>query len=737
MTKWAKMMLLLAGVALAMGVQAGPASFHIIPQPQHLVARQGHFRLDRATRVMAPRDARAYQIETFLRHAVARQTGIDIRTTLRAGDADIVLRIDPSIHGSEAYHLSVTSRRIVISAADNRGLFWGVQTLRQLLPVGRHRVVKIPAVRIVDAPRYPWRGVMLDVSRHFFPVSYIKQQIALMSYYKFNVLHWHLTDDQGWRIQIKQYPKLTSVGGFRTEADGKRYGGYYTPQQIREVVAYARARNVMVVPEIEMPGHTSAAIAAYPDLSCSGKQIKVPTTWGVFRNVDCINAHTFTFLENVLDEVFKLFPSPYVHIGGDEVPQGVWADCKACKQLEAAKGLHGEQALHSYFVAKIGKFLASHGKTLVGWDEILEGGVSPHAIVEVWRGVEGAKQALTNGNRILIAGPFYLDASISSRTLQDLYRNDPFNDPRLAKYADQVLGGEAPLWAERVLTTHDGEAKLYPRLLAISEHFWNPSAKNWSDFKRRVDAQYAWLASQHVTYGPANQDIVDYSLSFDPGYHRWRIRAQRGFDDLRIHYTTDGSQPSAHSPSFGNVLDLYQPATVTVTPFRHGVAYEASKTFHIVTNLALGKPVGYATRPSPRYAGAAQQLDNGLLGGLHYGDGRWVGWQGVPMDVDIDLQQPVALHSISVGFLRAVGSWIELPSQVSFEVSSDGKTWKTLKVVSVQAKPEAARNLVRTVSFPLATPVTARYIRVVAQQSKRPISGGGTPYVFADEIIVH
>ncbi|MGH8161323.1 MAG: beta-N-acetylhexosaminidase, partial [Gammaproteobacteria bacterium] len=401
--------------------------------------------------------------------------------------------------------------------------FWGVQTLRQLLPVDRGADPTVPAVQIADAPRYPWRGVMLDVARHFYPVSFVKRQIDLMSYYKFDVFHWHLTDDQGWRIQINKYPKLTSVGAWRTEADGKSYGGFYTQAEIREVVAYAKARNVMVVPEIEMPGHSSAAIAAYPDLSCSGKPISVPTTWGVLRNVDCVGkAQTFHFLENVLDEVTKLFPSQYVHIGGDEVPEGVWDDCKACAGLAKANGFQDdEQGLHSYFVGRIEKYLASKDKTLVGWDEILEGGLSPHAIVEVWRGPDEAKKALANGNRIIIAGPFYMDTPIDRMTLQDLYRTDPFDNPLYASHPKQVLGGEAPLWSERA-TPRNGDARLYPRLLAISEHFWNQAAQHdWNHFLVRARAQEAWLASQHVAYGPENKDIVDYRLIFNPTYERW------------------------------------------------------------------------------------------------------------------------------------------------------------------------------------------------------------------------
>ena len=717
--------------AMASYASAAQAQFNIIPTPQHVTAGQGAFELDDGETIAAPADARAQWIAGFLRDAIDAQTGVEPRVAAAPDRGRITLRIDPSIQGDEAYRLDVTRRQVTISAADNRGLLWGVQTFRQLLPLQHEVPPVIPAVSIEDAPRYAWRGVMLDTARHFYPVDFIKRQIDLMSYYKFDVFHWHLTDDQGWRIQIKRYPKLTSVGAWRTEADGKRYGGFYTQDQVRDVVAYARERNVMVVPEIEMPGHTSAAIAAYPELSCSGKTITVPTTWGVFRDVDCVGKDaTFAFLQNVLDEVIALFPSPYVHIGGDEVPEGVWADCAACQELARTQGLNGEQGLHGYFVKRIRQYLAGKGKTMVGWDEILEGRLDPGAIVEVWRGPDEAKKALANGNRIIVASPFYLDTPIDRMTLQDLYRTDPFDDPLFAKYPGKVLGGEAPLWSERA-TPLNGAARLYPRLLAVGEHMWNPGANDWLDFLLCARAQEAWLASQQVAYGPEDKDIVDARISFNPTYKRWRIRAARGFDDLRLHYTTDGSQPTAQSPSFGDVRDLYAPATLTVAPFRGDVQYQASETFRMVQNLALGDPVTFATPPSAKYSA---DLTDGILGS-EYDDGTWAGWQNADMDGTIDLGQPMQLHSIDARFLQQAEALILLPSSVSFEVSNDGKTWTTLQTTPITIDPGDMRTSIRDIAWSAQAPVMARYLRVVATRYGQQINGIDT-WIFSDEIIV-
>ncbi|HEX7326418.1 MAG TPA: family 20 glycosylhydrolase [Rhodanobacteraceae bacterium] len=735
--------LVVAGMLWVVGARA-QARFDIVPEPQHITAGHGSFELQDGTRIEAPSDARAQWIAKFLSRKLAAQTGVAVDVVKAPEYGAIVLRIDPSIHGRGAYHLAVTANRIRITAADNHGLLWGVQTLRQLLPLQREVPPAIPAVNIEDAPAYPWRGVMLDVSRHFYPVSFIKKQIALMSYYKFNVFHWHLTDDQGWRIQIKKYPKLTSVGAWRPGAGGKPYGGFYTQKQIREVVKYAHERNVMVVPEIEMPGHTTAAIAAYPELACNDKPVKVATTWGVFRNVDCVGkAYTYRFLENVLDEVVRLFPSPYVHIGGDEVPSGVWDDCKHCAKLAKEHGFKDdEQGLHSYFVGRIQKYLTSKGKTLVGWDEILEGGVSPKAIVEVWHlpgGVWGGsnatlEKALANGNRVIIAGPYYLDTPADRMTMEDLYRTNPFHDPLFAKYPGQVLGGEAPLWSEHA-TPFNGAARLYPRLLAVAEQFWNPDAHNWPDFLRRARGQEAWLAQQGVPYGSANKDLVKYDLRFFPLYHRWRIRAERGFDDLRVHYTLDGKVPTAASPSFGDVLDLYKPATVTVAPFRGDVQYKAAQTFTLVHNLALGDPVTFATPPSPQYDGGPLQLTNGILGTIDFHDGRWDGWQNANMDATIKLRQPTAIHSIDVHFLQEAGSGIVLPSTVTFEVSNDGQTWTTLQTDPLVVDPNDNTAQIRSVKYTLPAAETVGYVRVVAQNYGQPVNGL-QPWVFSDEVIV-
>lgn len=733
---------LLAMMFLAFSLvgQEAHAQVALIPQPSRVEAGHGSFALNRNVGILAPADQRGQEIATFLRDSIREQSGIALRRRTTKERPSIELRLDPSLHGEEAYRLTVTPQRVVIAAADDHGLFWGVQTLLQLLPSAHGATLLIPAVRINDAPRYAWRGVMLDAARHFIPVALVKQQIDLLSRYKLNVLHWHLTDDQGWRIEIRKYPKLTSVGAWRTEADGSRSGGFYTQQDIRDIVEYARRRNVMIVPEIEMPGHASAAIAAYPSLSCPQQPIAVPATWGVFTDIYCAGDEaTFAFLHDVLDEVAELFPAPYIHIGGDEVPKQQWAQSASSQQRMRDQHLAGVDALQSWFIQRIQRDLEARGKTLVGWDEILEGGADRNAVVEMWRGDAEAAKALANGNRLIVAGPFYLDTPIEELTTQDIYRINPFASPAFAGHQDQVLGAEAPLWSEYV-TPRNLEAMLYPRVIALSERLWNPDVHDYADFQRRLRAQYPWLDAQHIAYGPEDRDLVDYKLDYNPLQHRWRVRAARGFDDIALHYTMDGSEPTAQSPTFADVLDRYVAATLKVAPYRHGVPYLPSQTFQAVDNKALGKPVTYLTPPDPHYAGAATQLVDGVIGDDNFNDGLWVGWRGNDLDATIDLKPATPFHSIQMRFLQQSGSWVLLPRRVTYAVSDDGKTWRTLQSTPIAVDPMDLRAMIRTVRFEAAAPVTARYLRVTAQNYgllPPGHEGAGKPaHLFTDEILV-
>jgi hexosaminidase len=449
-----------------------------------------------------------------------------------------------------AYTLTISGNQVIIEGENEAGAFYGVQSLIQLFPFAKTNSLSIPQLWVKDQPRFAYRGMHLDVARHFFPVEFLKKYIDFIAMHKMNTFHWHLTEDQGWRIEIKKYPKLTSIGAYRngttigrypgTGNTNTRYGGYYTQAQIKEIVKYASDRFVEVIPEIELPGHSSAAIAAYPELSCfpdsstkvpakiawngptKGKQVQ--QTWGVFEDVFAPTETTFKFLENVFDEVIQLFPSKYIHIGGDECPKEAWKKSAFCQQLIKEKGLKDEHGLQSYFIQRVEKYLNSKGKQIIGWDEILEGGLAPNATVMSWRGEEGGIEAAKQKHNVIMTpgGWMYFDHKQSKNedsvtiggytTIQKVYSYDPIPKALSAEDAKYVLGAQANVWTEYMTNTKKVEYQIFPRMSALSEVLWTPKEKkNWSNFEKRLINQfkrYDWLG---INYSKAYFDPVNNS----------------------------------------------------------------------------------------------------------------------------------------------------------------------------------------------------------------------------------
>ena len=444
--------------------------------------------------------------------------------------------------GSEGYKLEINPSSIILEAQQTAGLFYGVQTLLQLLPpevesvksfkVTTSNRLTFPALKIRDIPRYPYRGMHLDCCRHFFPKSFVKKYIDLLALHKFNTFHWHLTEDQGWRIEIKKYPRLTEVGSWRKETlagharempekfDRQRYGGYYTQEDIKEIVAYARSRYVTIIPEIEMPGHATAALAAYPELSCTGGPFEVATKWGVFEDVYCAGEEkVFEFLEDVLSEVIALFPGTYIHIGGDECPKVRWKECEKCQARIAEEGLADEHELQSYFIRRIEKFLLSKGRKLIGWDEILEGGLAPEATVMSWRGTQGGIEAAKQGHDVIMtptshcyfdyyqADPETEPLAIGGLTpLEKVYAFEPTPVELTEEEARHVLGAQGNVWTEYIKTPEHAEYMSIPRISALAEVVWSrKEARDWQDFLRRLEQLFKRLDAMGVNYCPAEK----------------------------------------------------------------------------------------------------------------------------------------------------------------------------------------------------------------------------------------
>lgn len=434
--------------------------------------------------------------------------------------------------GKEGYLLKSSSKGVVITATQAEGVFYGVQSLIQMLPVaGGDKQVSVAAMDIKDEPRFEWRGLHLDVGRHFFPVSFIKKYIDYMAMYKLNTFHWHLTEDQGWRIEIKKYPGLTNISHYRAETvvghasrskeyDGRGYGGFYTQEQIKEVVKYAADRFITVVPEIEMPGHSSAVLAAYPEFGCTGGPYKVQTTWGVFNEVFCAGKeNTFGFLQDVLDEVCELFPSKYIHIGGDECPKAEWKKCAACQKRIKDEGLTDEHHLQSYFIQRIEKYLNSKGRQIIGWDEILEGGLAPGATVMSWRGVKGGIEAAKQKHAVIMSpnSHMYFDHYQAKNTyaeplaiggflpLDKVYSYEPIPAELNEDEKHFVLGAQANVWTEYIPSTKQVEYMLFPRICALSEVVWTAKErKDFVDFEQRMNTEYDRLNKFGINYRRKN-----------------------------------------------------------------------------------------------------------------------------------------------------------------------------------------------------------------------------------------
>ncbi len=505
----------------------------IFPQPRQVEMADGRFRLDEATAIVADDRDLGELLAAYLRPA----TGCDLPVQAPdATDAEqvnaIILRLDGRSTADDAYDLKVSAASVDIAAPTVDGLRHGVQTLRQLLPpeiMSRDKVDgvdwEIPAVHISDAPAFGWRGLLLDVARHMFSVAEIKSFIDLMAFYKFNTLHWHLTDDQGWRIEIKKYPRLTEISAFRAETalptnrnrfDGVAYGGFYTQDEVKDIVSYAARRGITIVPEIEMPGHAVAALSAYPHLGCRGAGYQVRRTWGIAEDIYCAGKdEVFNFLQDVLSEVLQLFPSTFVHIGGDEAPKARWKACPDCQARIRTESLADEDELQSWFVGQMDSWLTARGRRLLGWDEILEGGLAPNATVMSWRGSEGGIEAANAGHDVVMTPTTYcyLDyyqsedreseppALPAYLPLEKVYQFDVVPGDIAPDKRQHILGGQGNIWTEYIPSFQHLQYMAYPRAIAIAEVLWHhPADRDYTQFRARLKRHLPYLDTLNVSY---------------------------------------------------------------------------------------------------------------------------------------------------------------------------------------------------------------------------------------------
>lgn len=622
----------------ALTAHAQTAEINIIPTPAQLTVQAGSFRFDPATTKVAAKNAQAKEVMQFFCNKIQTATGHTPSKGKLQGKGTISFIIDSAIKGAEAYRLDVTADRIVARASTAHGLFYAMQSLLQLMPAAVESTQAqptqgwdIPAVSIADAPRFAYRGVMLDPCRHFLTVDAVKKQIDLLSSYKINRLHWHLTEDQGWRVEIKKYPELTSVGARRTEGDGSIHEGFYSQEDIKEVVEYARQRHIDVIPELEIPGHELAAISAYPQLSCKEEPTTPRIIWGVEDIVMCPGKELmFTFLQDVIDELTPLFPSKYFHIGGDESPRLEWKECPRCQARMKEQGYKDEAQLQSYVIGRIEKYLRGKGKTIIGWDEILEGGnLDTTAIVMSWRGEEGGITAAKAGHHVLMTPSshgFYFDhfqgdaatepncAIGGYSTLEKVYNYNPVpKEVHEAGRDEMVLGVQANCWSEYLPDASTLEFRLYPRALALAEVGWSPiERKNFSDFQRRVDGDASLrLKLRHVNYHIPQPEQPEGSFDY-MAFANTDTLSLKTTRPLTIVYTTDGTNPTAQSTTYTQPIKIDRTTVVkTATVLPSGILspvrtiyltkeapLAASKVKDTKPGLKLTKWEGYFLRPT-------------------------------------------------------------------------------------------------------------------------------------------
>ncbi len=756
--------------------------FSIIPAPVDIKISYGSFKLNKDTRIIVDNsNSELNKLATYLDKII--QYDLDLK--LSTGDPEssekrnlILLSLIKSdtIIGEEGYYLNITPEKVTLEAVNPAGIFYGIQTLLQLFPESFHITdtkekstsLILPCVSIIDYPRFQYRGMHLDVSRHFFPVEFIKKYIDLIAMYKMNRFHWHLTDDNGWRIEIKQYPELQEISAWRVERENMRwrdvtppepgekatYGGYYSQEEVKEVIDYANSKYVTIIPEIEMPGHSSEVLAAYPELSCTGGPFYVqPGSY--WPNIDIFCAgkeETFEFLENVLDEVVKLFPSEYIHIGGDEADKTNWRKCPDCQKRIIDEKLNDEDELQSYFIKRMEKYINSKGKQIIGWDEILEGGLAPGATVMSWRGMEGGIAAAKQGHDVIMtptshcyfdyyqADPEFQPVAIGGfTTLKKVYSFEPVPPELTSDEAGHILGTQGNIWTEYIKTPEHAEYMSVPRMCALAEVAWTPTEKkSWDDFLRRINEHYKLFEKNNVNYCDGS-----YKIDFETKINQDGqiiLELESEIMDPEIHYSLDGSEPTPDHPVYREPILIDNSKTIKAVIFRNEQKKENTSVQEILIHKGIAKPVDLKEKYHHRYEARGEHtLVNGIPGSSNFNDGQWLGFHGKDVDVVIDLQEVIPVTKITTSFYQRIGSWIFLPYYVEISISNDNRDYS---IVDRIAYPELEKHDTRIIQgySTVLEGAEARFVRIFARNigvcPEWHPGSGEKAWLFVDEIVI-
>ncbi|WP_394665387.1 beta-N-acetylhexosaminidase [uncultured Chryseobacterium sp.] len=679
---------------------------NLIPYPQKVELKTGNFEVSGNTLFVGDKKSNEYKyfIDNF-KKIYPKNSSENIKKAKPNFISLLLnkdLKTDNKREFNSNYIINISNEMMMVIGKNPEGLFQGIQTLLQLIKTSEDG--KIPALEIQDSPKFQWRGMHLDVSRHFFTVDEVKQYIDYLAMYKLNTFHWHLTDDQGWRIEIKKYPKLTQIGSKRKESmigayvdntfDGKPYGPYfYTQDQIKEVVKYAQERHITIVPEIEMPGHALAALSAYPNLACTKGPFEPATKWGVFDDVFCPKDETFKFLENVLDEVIALFPSQYIHIGGDECPKTRWKECAHCQELIKKNNLKDEHGLQSYFIQRIEKYVNSKGRKIIGWDEILEGGLAPNAAVMSWTGIKGGVEAAKSGHfAVMTPGSYcYFDhyqgdpatepnAFGGFTPLDKVYSYNPIPEELNTEQAKYILGVQANLWTEYILDFNHVQYMIFPRLLALSEVGWGTAdPKNYKEFEGRVIHEFKNLDKMGVNYAKSIYNVSGKVISSGNGV-AYELSTSQSPDGIR--YTVDGTDPSSNSQNYKNPIQILKSMTVKSAYFENGKLKSAISSQSFTISKTTGKKITLEEQPSENYSfGGAFTLVDGIIGNQKQLGKTWLGFQGKDVVATIDFGQKTQFSEVYFNTLDNKGSWIHFAKSAQIFVSENGTDFKLIKEI--------------------------------------------------------
>lgn len=752
------------------------ASYDIVPMVQEIKTTDAKpFILNKTTKISFPAtNSKLARSAALLSEYIAQITDFRLEITDKQDiENAIKLTIDYASDNPEAYIINVNSSLITINGSTEAGTFYGIQTIRKSIPVNADTEIEFPSTEITDYPFYAHRGASLDVSRHFFPIDFVKKYIDILAMFNINVFHWHLTDDQGWRIEIKKYPKLTEVGSKREhtiigrhtgEFDNKPVSGFYTQEEIKDIVKYAEERFITIIPEIDIPGHTLAALASYPYLGCTGGPYQVGAEWGIYEDVLCAgNEEVFTFLDDVMTEVLPLFPARYIHIGGDECLKNRWMACPKCQARMRHLGLKdspehplGEQ-LQSYFISRVEKMINDKGKSIIGWDEILEGGIAPNATIMSWRGTEGGVYAANKGHDVIMTPEqyvyldYYQSPDVDNEPftfgwLTELKKTYSFNpmpaglDENSLKH---ILGAQVNIWTEYMPSGQNVEYMLLPRMCALAETVWtNPERKDYNEFVSRL-----YRLSKHfdkLEYENCKQayEIQD-SIVVDTVKNEINLYMST-FDNSPIYYTLGDKEPTAESAlyTYNSPITIKSNIIFKAVTYRENVRGKVY-TKDFIVHKAFAKPITLKYEPDKRYMfDGATTLVNGQLGSnASYRTGMWLGFPGTDFEAHIDMKELTDISSLDLNSYVNTRGGLFAPKSLALLISADGNTYKEVFKETYEERTEHISPVVITLSANLNEAVKARYIKVIAESVKVlpewHEKKGDKAYLMLDEVRVY